>query len=161
MPPYFPHLWLLPPLPHSNSCWGKPCVNGNKRSQSTPPSPLPASCAPACAQSTTQHSQVNYCESHQRPNSAVFLRPGDQLTFETNSRPASYCSNKKYGYVQNSVAQKKELANRFKWWNNWKILWPLSWTFLTAEKSLMMIWWNIFLEAQKPSSKTPARFCGA
>lgn len=31
----------------------------------------PASCAPACAQSTTQRSQVNYCESHQHPNSAV------------------------------------------------------------------------------------------
>lgn len=74
---------------HPNSCWGKPCENSNKRSQSAPPHPSSASRAPACAQSTTQHSQVNDCQSHQHPNSPA-LGPRDWPTSETYSRPASH-----------------------------------------------------------------------
>lgn len=108
-----------------------------------------ASSAPACAQSTTQHSQVNYCESHQHPNSAV-LRHGDQLTFETNFKAASYYSMKRN--VHNNVNKVtkiiftfftfwiKELENRFQGWNLiLQHLRPQNRTFRTVQNSLMMI----------------------
>lgn len=95
-PLLFPHLW---PFSFSNKYWEKLCDNRDKKKTKKKTHSLPKHThtqhghtpprAPACAPSTTQNSQDNYCESQRHPSGTV-IRPWDQWTFETNSR-ASGC----------------------------------------------------------------------
>lgn len=77
----------LPVLPIQTHVEGSHAKTVTKDHRVPHLTPSPASCAPACAQSTTQHSQANDCECHQHPN---FTCPRDRPTSETYSRPARH-----------------------------------------------------------------------